>query len=359
MIAPWTLPSITTFVVFASGLAAQSVSLVHDIDPGLLPGVWQSLPGCGCPGEAYRDPDTPESATLGTSLRETCKLESELWATDGSSAGNEDGPRHLSREGERQPRPPARTYRGRLYFAAEDAVSGLELWSTDGTAGGDEDRRRHQQGSPFGASVRDDESRITHRVHGDRRRARPGGLGDGWDSAGKPCTGQRRPSWASVGSHPFRVHHEHHCIEGDLRCAWGFGAGSSLGVGWDALRHASAGRVSTRYSRRSVASSSQPGLGNSFRRRRRGSRGAELWSTDGTVAGTRLLKEIRPGSQGSDIVFTADSILNGALYFRADDGVSGPELWRTDGTARRDDSGGGSRPWRFWVRAGAFARGRQ
>lgn len=71
-----------------------------------------------------------------------------------------------------------------------------------------------------------------------------------------------------------------------------------------------------------------------------GLHGFELWRSDGTEAGTRMVKEIRPGSpsaflapaQGNDIVIWKDRVAGGMLYFLANDGVHGFELWRTDGT---------------------------
>lgn len=58
--------------------------------------------------------------------------------------------------------------------------------------------------------------------------------------------------------------------------------------------------------------------------------GKELWKTNGTASGTVMLKDINPGPDGSDI--TELQVSNGYLYFNADDGVHGKELWRTDGT---------------------------
>ncbi len=59
--------------------------------------------------------------------------------------------------------------------------------------------------------------------------------------------------------------------------------------------------------------------------------GKELWKTDGTTSGTVMLKDINPGPCGSDI--TELQVSNGYLYFNAFDGVHGKELWRTDGTS--------------------------
>jgi ELWxxDGT repeat protein len=62
-----------------------------------------------------------------------------------------------------------------------------------------------------------------------------------------------------------------------------------------------------------------------------GVNGYELWKSDGTAAGTVLVKDIRAGSFGSDVSNLAS--VNGILYFRATDGVNGYELWKSDGTA--------------------------
>jgi len=59
--------------------------------------------------------------------------------------------------------------------------------------------------------------------------------------------------------------------------------------------------------------------------------GRELWITDGTPANTKQIKDIWPGpSTGTDLFFSVAD--NGTLYFRANDGVKGFEIWKTDGT---------------------------
>jgi ELWxxDGT repeat protein len=61
-----------------------------------------------------------------------------------------------------------------------------------------------------------------------------------------------------------------------------------------------------------------------------GNTGGELWKTDGTLAGTKLIKDIRPGYLTSDPKeFT---LVGSTLYFVADDGVNGPEVWMSDGS---------------------------
>ncbi len=69
-----------------------------------------------------------------------------------------------------------------------------------------------------------------------------------------------------------------------------------------------------------------------------GVHGAELWITDGTPAGTRLLVDVRPGRSGSEIRMLgcrgidAAMDLGGRVLFTADDGAHGVQLWSSDGT---------------------------
>ena len=68
--------------------------------------------------------------------------------------------------------------------------------------------------------------------------------------------------------------------------------------------------------------------------------GAELWISDATAAGTHIVKDINPGTANSVyydsylgfIFYLNTNVLNGIMYFSANDGVHGYELWRTDGT---------------------------
>jgi ELWxxDGT repeat protein len=58
--------------------------------------------------------------------------------------------------------------------------------------------------------------------------------------------------------------------------------------------------------------------------------GRELWKTDGTEAGTIIVKDINPGSDSSYPFHLTE--FNGLLFFRALDGIYGEELWKSDGT---------------------------
>lgn len=62
------------------------------------------------------------------------------------------------------------------------------------------------------------------------------------------------------------------------------------------------------------------------------SQGRELWRTDGTAAGTVLVKDINTTSGYAGSYPERFVNVGGTLFFTADDGVNGRELWRSNGT---------------------------
>ncbi len=58
--------------------------------------------------------------------------------------------------------------------------------------------------------------------------------------------------------------------------------------------------------------------------------GSELWVSDGTTAGTKRFKDLRKGSWGSWPRYFTE--FQGKLYFQANDGTNGTELWQSDGS---------------------------
>ena len=73
-----------------------------------------------------------------------------------------------------------------------------------------------------------------------------------------------------------------------------------------------------------------------------GINGRELWKSDGTAAGTVMVKDLYAGTRwdSTSYSYTINSSapqnltdVNGTLFFTADDGSNGRELWASDGTA--------------------------
>ena len=72
-----------------------------------------------------------------------------------------------------------------------------------------------------------------------------------------------------------------------------------------------------------------------------GTNGSELWKSDGTSAGTTMVKDINPATGCNNMGVTGpcgSSVMNlvavgNTVYFAADDGVNGLELWKSDGTS--------------------------
>src|SRR5262249_42101926 len=67
-----------------------------------------------------------------------------------------------------------------------------------------------------------------------------------------------------------------------------------------------------------------------------GKHGEELWRSDGTEEGTRLVLDINPGTGNSapalPSALNTTAVFQGKMFFAADDGRNGTELWETDGT---------------------------
>jgi ELWxxDGT repeat protein len=59
--------------------------------------------------------------------------------------------------------------------------------------------------------------------------------------------------------------------------------------------------------------------------------GYEPWVTDGTAAGTHILRDLTPGTGSSEIKWFAD--YHGTTLFSLSTQANGPQLWKTDGTA--------------------------
>jgi ELWxxDGT repeat protein/VCBS repeat-containing protein len=230
----------------------------------------------------------------------------ELWRTDGTVAGtqmvkdlftstysvnyqnfpNSSNPTQLTNVG------------GKLFFTARNGVAGVELWSSDGTSGG---------------------TTIVKNIYA--------------DSGTTPSSSSPTQLTNFNGALYFVADNG---VDGrELWKSDGTDAGTvmvkDIHAGTYQYTPTGGGSAQTR------PNSAHPGLlrvlnGQLFFVANDGAHGAELWKSDGTAAGTTLLKDIRTGSAGA---FTSSSLMvvaNNKLLFSANDGVVGDELWKSDGT---------------------------
>lgn len=161
-----------------------------------------------------------------------------------------------------------------LYFAATDGALGFELWSTNGS----------DQGTQLTTDVR------------------PG------------SAGSTPQSLTAVGSLLFFVADD------------GSGAGNQL---WRFDGSSSQRLSSTLAGANGSGPSDLTAFGNrlAFTANTPAS-GTELWISDGTAAGTTLVRDIQAGPVSANPASLTP--LAGQLYFTADDGLNGNELWRHD-----------------------------
>ncbi len=212
----------------------------------------------------------------------------ELWKTDGTAAGaqrvadiNTTGssyPQNLTAVG------------GTLFFTAQDDTHGRELWRSDGTEAGTTLVKDVNPGSGSGAQ------NYSHGYGNSQMTA----IGDTLFFPGyQGATG--RELWKSDGTEAGTT------LVKDINAGYNWGlnyANGATAVG-DTL-------FFTAY---------QDGTGT------------ELWKSDGTESGTTLVKDIRPGANSSQYYYNSSmSAVGGTLFLSADDGTHGRELWTSDGT---------------------------
>ncbi|WNG13404.1 ELWxxDGT repeat protein [Cystobacter fuscus] len=207
----------------------------------------------------------------------TSGMGEELWRTDGTPEGTRVVKDLVPGWGSSAPR--SFTPVGQwLYFTAQDGVSGREVWRTDGT--------------PEGTS------RVADLMPGSGSSS-PSGLTD-------------------VGGALFFV------ATTDVGLGlWRVGAPQEAPVLVAVLAPPGTGTV--------APTSFTAAAGRLFFVATDPEHGAELWTSDGTSAGTRRVGDLWPGTGGSlpkELV-----AVGGLLFFTAEDGVSGREPWRSDGTA--------------------------
>ncbi|WP_224363116.1 ELWxxDGT repeat protein [Hyalangium versicolor] len=247
----------------------------------------------------------------------------ELWKSDGTAAGTvlvKDIDPPLARSSAVQ----MVDVNGTLFFAADDGTHGNELWKSDGTEAGTVLVKDIIPGST--PSSLNFLTRVNSTLYFSTQRGlwRSDGTEAGTVRVKDPATGAQDPVWLTALGNLviFRASDDT--------------AGTEL---WrsDGTEEGTYRLADIRPGLRGSDPSSLVVLGGKvyfaalapnepYRH--------QVWMTDGTVAGTQLLKDISPpapnviarGEPGGLTVF------NGALYCNCSDATFGSELWKSDGT---------------------------
>jgi ELWxxDGT repeat protein len=251
----------------------------------------------------------------------------ELWTTDGTEAGTVRV-RDIHSTGGSEPRH-LTSFQDKLYFSAEDGTRGRELWVSDGTESGT-------------TLLKD----IDPRTHG----ANLGLIGAGTNVAYFFVDAQFGELWKSDGTElgTTRVHASF--------APMGFvtivGDSAFFCVDYDLWFYDSSTNASRQLRRFADWGTNEPVvIGNQvFFVAEDSDFGDELWVSDGTEGGTRLVKDITPGAAGTYIRNMQK--VGQRVFFHAYTPETGTELWTSDGTAEgtslvKDIWPGAETPFRF------------
>jgi ELWxxDGT repeat protein len=252
----------------------------------------------------------------------------ELWRSDGTPVGT-----YLVKDV--WPGPPGavhelEAYRGRVFFGTTDGVSGWALWASDGTAAGTGLVKAPAPNIPLNQQglrwLRATTGYLFFDTNGPAGRElwRSDGTTPGTRLVADLTPGASSTNISNVVAVGNRVF-----LEAD--------AGYQGKEVWVSDGTARGTRALTHFAEdlpfafeRSLSAAAAIGNRLFFRASETGL-GRELWTTDGTVAGTRLLADLCPGACSA--VGTVWPAFQNRIYFSAADAQHGLELWVTDGTA--------------------------
>jgi ELWxxDGT repeat protein len=250
----------------------------------------------------------------------------QLWGSDGTSAGllHDFGPVVLASPQAALTLTDLTDVGGRLFFAADDHTVGsdlgTELWTSDGTANTTQ-MVKDLNGGPgnglgFDAAITSFNG-VAYFVGTDGTHGPELFVSDGTAANTLPVT--------DLAAHPFAAAQIVHVAGGSLY----FAGSNAEGTGLWKLSGAGTGFVAPVVGIDAGPGTSADVGGTLTFAANDGSHGDELWKSDGTAAGTQLVKDINPFTSSDPADFTA---VGSTVYFSADDGVHGRELWATDGT---------------------------
>ncbi|MBO9703331.1 MAG: IPT/TIG domain-containing protein [Sporocytophaga sp.] len=305
------------FKVSVPVVTLGSAELVKDIIPGDVAGSPINLTSCG--GTLF----------FFAQDRSLVSGETELWKSDGTASGTVMIKDINPNKGAIQSNTSLVCMMGNVYFIADDGIHGIELWKSDGTADGTvmvKDIQANAIGSrPDHLTVMNDKL---------------------YFAADDGINGNEL--WKTDGTSSGTV------MVKDIRAESNYSSFNSNSYGilafnnqlffsaQDAIPHGNelwksdgtnAGTVLVKEINTNYGSYPDNIIeykGEIYFTAEDDVHGEELWKSDGTPGGTVLVKDIRPGS--SDSYSGSYKVANGLLFFIAYDGVHGGELWKTDGT---------------------------
>ena len=262
----------------------------------------------------------------------------ELWKSNGTKAGTVlvkeitpgpgdgygDDPKYLTAAG------------GKLFFSADDGTHGTELWKSNGTKAGtvlveDINRRARSSSPSFLTAVGGklyfvaDGTRDTELWKSNGTKAgtvlvkniNPGGQSNDYDYG---------PSSLAAAAGKLYFSDDDDNLGTELWTSNGTKAGTVLVKDIYPGTEAGAYYPSSSYPAFLTASAGKLYFSATDR-----THGGELWKSNGTKAGTVLVRNIKPGDDGSYPSFLTD--MGGTLFFAARDGIHGEELWKSGGSS--------------------------
>lgn len=240
----------------------------------------------------------------------------ELWTSDGTAAGTrlfldiDPGPTSSS------PSPPT-VYKNQLLFTAYDGIHGREPWITDGTVAG---TRMLKDIDPGSASS----SPTSFVTMGDNVYfLATGGLWktDGTESGTVNVAAVSARNLTAAGSQLF--------FEGFTAASnWELWVSDGTGAGTRMVTEIAPG-TNAAFDSAYASVGPAPFGGRVLFVADDGLHGREMWISDGTAAGTHMVRDFIPGENGLwDGEYLDFAVLGGRAYFQGGDS----ELWVTDGT---------------------------
>ncbi len=224
------------------------------------------------------------------------------------------------------------TYNGEAYFAANDGVHGQALWKTDGTEAGTVLAADIIAGGPASNAFPAYLTAFDNKLY---FVTTIGGIGQLWSFDGATATQVTHFSESAgnlannpsvfgllVSNNKLYFDYFTGAFDGTSQQLYTLDTGVALGAHLIAPSHLGQG---------GAPSNVKDVDGTLYFTQSDGVHGSELWKSNGTDAGTVMIKDINPGDNTSNSN-PYDFVKMGSwIYFVALDGTHGFELWKTDG----------------------------